>query len=623
MNEMKEHTERDILSADLEELHELFAAFLAFLSEGAKENNYQLNLIAKIVKLLFHAKLPIGRIKNQKFDFSINSKTGRIIRFSYNDFGEREGSYLKYLKIYGILTDFCNLDAIKKIFEAMPQKDHQTTFGVEIAHKKEECRFKLYFEDMNYSPEHIKERLRGICSAIGYDYNRIVNSIKNERIRAIGLDFVYGKKTILKLYCRRNNLQGVNNRLSKKFKDFFQPQEGEFYYLTHIFKNREELKNKIYKVFNVVKNSQNNDRNVRQIHNYFLSLGKVEKSLLKLFNDTLSFAREQDIVLIPVLLSVAEKNTLYFTLRKKQGESRRVEYFIVNKCTNNCLFCSEHHKFDGTEIGMEKIENVLKSEKGKGAELIHFMGGEPTLHSQFFSALQKAKEMGFRTYIMTNGARFCYEKYCNKVLPLLDEISVSIHGSNSMVHDGQTRNKGSFDILVRGLKNICRDFKGELIVNTTLTNKNYTDLANIARLIERFGIRKWNLINVIPSGNAEENFFEIIPRLRHLRKPLKDLLEFIGSKNILLRISGIPLCLFNGKYEYSYDYLSTCFKLDNLEVHNNKLNLWLEPGNTNDKIDIGRIKPVKCKACRLNQFCGGIYYKYSLKYGTSEIKPIK
>lgn len=315
MKEMREYAEKDILSADAAELHELFTSFLAFLSKNIKEDSYQSNLVAKIARLLFDAKLPAGRIKNQKFDFSMASDDCRLVRFSYNDFGEREGSYDKYLKIYEILNDFCDLNAIKKILDAMPQKDHQTTFGAEIAQKKEDCRFKLYFEDMAYGQEYIRERLKDMCLAAGYDCKYIMDITKEEVIGAIGLDFTYGKKTIVKLYCSRNNLQEVNNMSFKKFKDFFQPKEGEFYYLTYIFKDKEKHKNKIYKVFNAVKNSQNNDANIRQIHNYLLDSN--QKDFLKLFKDILSFTKRKDIILIPVLFSADEKKqTFYFTFRK-------------------------------------------------------------------------------------------------------------------------------------------------------------------------------------------------------------------------------------------------------------------------------------------------------------------
>lgn len=307
------------------------------------------------------------------------------------------------------------------------------------------------------------------------------------------------------------------------------------------------------------------------------------------------------------------------------AQAQRIDFFIIGRCTNKCAFCSESYRMNGQEIGLDKIKEVLSAEKAKGAELVQFTGGEPTIHSKFPEMLEFAKQTGYRTFIITNGAMLSSEAFCKRVLPYLDEIMFSVHGHNEKIHDKITNNKGSFKKLLEGIENTKKYYKGIVRATTCATNINLPHLIDIAKLINNFQVKDYQLMTLVPAGRGRENFYELMPRLSVLKGKIKELIDFCNNHSIKIRFSGVPMCILGKDYGLSCD-IYEAMKIDNEEKHNGNVELWREPGKYDDKefrIDMGRIKTGKCKNCSKKVICGGIYQIYYDKYGDSELKPFR
>lgn len=303
--------------------------------------------------------------------------------------------------------------------------------------------------------------------------------------------------------------------------------------------------------------------------------------------------------------------------------AQRIDFFIISKCTNKCAFCSESYRMDGHEIGLGKVKEVLSAEKEKGTELVQFTGGEPTIHSKFPETLEFAKQIGYRTFIITNGAMLSSEAYCKEVLPYLDEIMFSVHGPNEKIHDSITNNKGSFKKLMLGIENTRKYHKGAIKATTCATNLNLPYLKEIAVLIDKLQIKDYQLMTLVPGGRGRENFYKLMPKLLVLKDKIREVIDFCNKHSIQVRFSGVPMCILGNNYDLSYD-LYEAMKIDNEERHDGDMELWREPGKYDDrefKIDIGRIKTGKCKNCSKKDVCGGIYQMYFTRYGDTELKP--
>jgi MoaA/NifB/PqqE/SkfB family radical SAM enzyme len=299
----------------------------------------------------------------------------------------------------------------------------------------------------------------------------------------------------------------------------------------------------------------------------------------------------------------------------------RIDFFIVKKCLNHCVFCSEKPKLTGSELPLSKIKKVLSEERKKGAQLVHLVGGEPTLHSQFPRVLKLTKSLGYNIFIITNVIMFSSAKFCEETLPYLDEIMVSIHGPNAKIHNANTQNPRAFKKVMAGLKNLKKYFKKRLEATSAITKINFRHLTEIAKLIDRFGIKEYQCMSVVPQGSGRTNFLTITPTLTELKPEINKVIDFCENKNIKIRFSGLPMCLLGKKYIYSHD-LWEGFKITDTLSGQDKIKLWKEPGaNTDFAIDIGRIKTAKCRKCLKSGICGGVYRIYYQKYGDKELNP--
>lgn len=301
---------------------------------------------------------------------------------------------------------------------------------------------------------------------------------------------------------------------------------------------------------------------------------------------------------------------------------KRMEFFIIKKCINKCVFCSEKDRFDGTELTVEAVKKTLVSQKKKGVRLVHFMGGEPAVHTQFPRILVLAKALGYRTYIITNGIKFAGKEFCKAAAPYLDEVMVSVHGHNAGTHNANTRNPASFAGMAAGLKNLAAFPQVRLTATTSITRLNFKRLEKIIEFTSGFGINENQFISIIPSGDGKRNFLSVIPRLSELRKVIGGVVARSAKRGGSVMFAGVPMCVLGRNYARSSD-LRGEFKVDNLVSHDNKLKLWKEPGLEQDnfRIDIGRIKTAKCGVCAKAEVCGGLYQLYYDRYGDAELKP--
>ena len=123
-----------------------------------------------------------------------------------------------------------------------------------------------------------------------------------------------------------------------------------------------------------------------------------------------------------------------------------------------------------------EISAVLLRRRREGFDHVTFTGGEPTAQPLLPAALRAARRLGFRTYLTTNGGLFAERSYARTVLPLVDELCLSIHGPDAQVHDASTRTPGSFARATQAFDNIQR--YGErvfILTNTVGTVTNGVD----------------------------------------------------------------------------------------------------------------------------------------------------
>ena len=78
---------------------------------------------------------------------------------------------------------------------------------------------------------------------------------------------------------------------------------------------------------------------------------------------------------------------------------------VIEKCLNNCMFCSSKSSYDKKQIiefdDFKKVIDYFM--KNGGIEELSLSGGEPFLHPDIIKMVKYAKSLGIRVVIFTSG----------------------------------------------------------------------------------------------------------------------------------------------------------------------------------------------------------------------------
>ncbi|MCR4295891.1 MAG: radical SAM protein [Elusimicrobia bacterium] len=303
--------------------------------------------------------------------------------------------------------------------------------------------------------------------------------------------------------------------------------------------------------------------------------------------------------------------------------ARRLELHLSYTCGQSCAFCSEsarmakwrHAPFRG-----EEISDVLLARRKAGFNHVTFTGGEPTAHALLPAALGAARKLGFNTYLTTNGGLFAQEAYAAEVLPLVDELCLSVHGPDAETHDDSAATPGSFARATRALENIERHGdRVYLLTNTVVTRRNWERVPDtLAFLRSRPKIRHVLLSNVAPEGRAASAYRSLAVPLSWWRERLPELARPFEDGRVVLRLFGLPLCVLGGRDDLSNDaHFSPRVTVERRALRGLPSLVSITSRDASRR----RSKPLACRACEARGDCAGVFDRYLAAFGSAELTP--
>lgn len=203
---------------------------------------------------------------------------------------------------------------------------------------------------------------------------------------------------------------------------------------------------------------------------------------------------------------MTDKYTLK-TVGFKPGE-RNVFLHLLTACNLSCKHCYINKEQHGSQqLSKEQIDAWLKLffQSGRVTNLI-LLGGEPTLHPDLAFAVKRAKELGYRVTVDSNG--YLFHDFLEKVTPQeLDFLSFSLDGPDKDVND-PIRGEGVFETCTANIrKAVHAGFNASVIY--TVSRKNIAQLYRMGELLQDLGVKKF-FIQVIglrgksAAGTGEE-----------------------------------------------------------------------------------------------------------------------
>lgn len=206
------------------------------------------------------------------------------------------------------------------------------------------------------------------------------------------------------------------------------------------------------------------------------------------------------------------KNSFYF------------QWHITDYCGNRCSHCYLN-EFNRNKVLREMAKRILGDMRDCCDELdadmiLSITGGDPLTHPEIWSILGKARKFAQKLAVLGNPELLNAENICKLKKIGIDKYQFSIDGMKD-THDA-IRSPGSFERTVNGIKALVEK-KIEVVVNSTVSGKNYHEMIDVMKLSRALGASKWSFARWVPnSGTCGISAIEYHNFLKEISKQQKD-----------------------------------------------------------------------------------------------------
>ncbi len=196
---------------------------------------------------------------------------------------------------------------------------------------------------------------------------------------------------------------------------------------------------------------------------------------------------------------------------------------LTYRCNLDCFFCFNDLGLKGRSMALRDYKKFFDDLAAMQVLHLTLSGGEPLSHPDFFAIGAYARELGFVVRIKSNGHALTAatsRRIRDEIDPFV--IESSLHGATAEAHDKQTRVRGSFDRLMKNL----RDAKSaglRLKLNGALTAWNENEVEAMLDLADSLEIPLVIDPAVTPRDNGDREPLGIaasdagVRRLLHLQ----------------------------------------------------------------------------------------------------------
>jgi len=294
----------------------------------------------------------------------------------------------------------------------------------------------------------------------------------------------------------------------------------------------------------------------------------------------------------------------------------RVDLKLDFSCNNRCAFCvqgEKRHQCGPREI--RQIRADLEVGLRNGARQLVLTGGEPTLQSNLFAVIRRARQLGYESVqIQSNGRRFYYPHVCQAAIKAgTTEFSPSIHGATARTHDRLTGANGSFEQTLQGISNLV-SLGQTVITNTVITRINYAELPDLARLLVGMGVQQFQMAYVHIAGSAASNADWLVARKSEIISSVLNAMDIGRDAGIACMTEAIPYCLMVG-YE---NHVAEQIIPESMIFDGARTIANYGEYRRNE----GKAKRTECSSCRYFHKCEGPWREYPERFGWDEFVPV-
>ncbi len=191
-----------------------------------------------------------------------------------------------------------------------------------------------------------------------------------------------------------------------------------------------------------------------------------------------------------------------------------IAWEITRRCNLRCVHCRSSSEMEAKghpDFPTSEAFRVIDDIASYAKPVVVLSGGEPLIRKDVFEIAQYGTDKGLRMCLATNGT-LVDDETCEKIKASgIRIVSLSLDGSEEVVHDDFRSQKGAFT----GTINAARLFKKhgiEFIVNSSFTRRNQEEIPKVYRLAKELGATAWYMFMIVPTGRGEEIMNELISK---------------------------------------------------------------------------------------------------------------
>ncbi|MBI5881796.1 MAG: radical SAM protein [Elusimicrobia bacterium] len=292
-------------------------------------------------------------------------------------------------------------------------------------------------------------------------------------------------------------------------------------------------------------------------------------------------------------------------------------YLQVSRvCNQQCVFCS--NPANGRTIEWAEAVRLVDSFAAEKAAGVILTGGEPTLFAELPKLVAYCRGKGLAPRMVTNGQKTADPAYFKSLRDAgLAHIHVSLHSHQTEVQSAISQNEDSLANIAKTLGHAGR-LGVRADINTVINSKNAGHLSSLVQwVIGRFPFVThfvWN--NLDPLMNRAALNPGIVPKLRAFEVELHRAMRHLQSTGRSFRVERVPLC-FMSDFPHRSTETRKFVKEEGRQIY-----FLDEKGlRVQGKACWTYGKSERCKACRLDPLCAGLY-QLGVYYSPDELCPV-
>jgi radical SAM protein with 4Fe4S-binding SPASM domain len=196
-----------------------------------------------------------------------------------------------------------------------------------------------------------------------------------------------------------------------------------------------------------------------------------------------------------------------------------IQWHLTEKCNLECTHCyqsdeiSDELSLDEIRDAIQEISDTLKNWKEsynlKFSPSVNITGGEPVARADLFEILDEFNNIGFDTFVLTNGILINKQKAKQLFKSGVKGVQVSIEGPED-IHDS-IRGRNSFSSSLRGVRNLV-EAGLQVTLNVTLSKINANYLIDTIKIASDHGVHRLGFSRLVPSGRGKNLIREMLKK---------------------------------------------------------------------------------------------------------------